>query len=72
MPLNDGVNSEIEKIEVHDDGIGFTNENRDSFNTLYSPQKQNNGGKGLGRMFYIKYFSKRFSRKRFSGREIKV
>ncbi len=56
LPLNDGVNSEIEKIEIHDDGIGFTNENRDSFNTLYSPQKQNNGGKGLGRMFYIKYF----------------
>lgn len=50
------MNSEIEKIEVSDNGIGFTEDNRNSFNTLYSPLKQSNGGKGLGRMFYIKYF----------------
>ena len=58
LPLyvEDEVGSDIEKIEISDNGIGFTEENRNSFNTLYSPHKQSNGGKGLGRMFYIKYF----------------
>ena len=56
LNLGDGTCPDIDKIEISDNGIGFTEENRNSFNTLYSPQKQNNGGKGLGRMFYIKYF----------------
>ncbi len=58
LPLyaEDEINYDIEKIEISDNGIGFTEENRNSFNTLYSPHKQSNGGKGLGRMFYIKYF----------------
>lgn len=51
------LSSEIEKIEISDNGVGFTEENRNSFNTLYSPHKQSNGGKGLGRMFYIKFFN---------------
>lgn len=48
--------AKIQSIAIEDDGIGFTDENRDSFNTLYSQLKVAEGGKGLGRMFFIKYF----------------
>jgi Histidine kinase-, DNA gyrase B-, and HSP90-like ATPase len=46
----------IESIEVIDDGIGFTTDNRDSFDTLYSDYKIQKGGKGFGRFTCLKYF----------------
>ncbi|MEO1093479.1 MAG: ATP-binding protein [Cyanobacteria bacterium J06638_28] len=46
----------IESIEVIDNGIGFTVENRDSFDTLYSDYKIQKGGKGFGRFTCLKYF----------------
>ena len=56
--LVDDVNREnIDTIIVSDNGVGFTDENRDSFSTLYSSYKQDIGGKGLGRMFFAKYFN---------------
>lgn len=41
---------------VKDNGKGFTEENRDSFNTLYSDYKLSQGGKGFGRFTCLKYF----------------
>lgn len=41
---------------VRDNGIGFTDENRDSFDTLYSAHKITEGGKGFGRFTCLKYF----------------
>lgn len=49
--------SEIISIEVHDNGLGFRQTNRDSFDTLYSLSKKATGGKGFGRFMYLKYFS---------------
>jgi len=46
----------IEGISVKDNGIGFTDENRNSFDTLYSDQKEEIGGKGFGRFTCLKYF----------------
>ncbi|MGB3518360.1 MAG: ATP-binding protein [Elainellaceae cyanobacterium] len=46
----------IESIEVIDNGVGFTSENRDSFDTLYSDYKIQKGGKGFGRFTCLKYF----------------
>lgn len=46
----------IEEIEVRDNGIGFNEENQESFDTLYSDLKINEGGKGFGRLTYLKYF----------------
>lgn len=43
-------------IKVRDNGIGFTQKNRDSFDTLYSDYKINQGGKGFGRFTCLKYF----------------
>lgn len=47
----------VQSIEIHDTGIGFTQENRDSFDTLYSLTKKEAGGKGFGRFMFLKYFS---------------
>ena len=41
---------------IKDNGIGFTDENRDSFDTLYSDYKNSQGGKGFGRFICLKYF----------------
>lgn len=46
----------VENFEVRDDGIGFTDKNLSSFDTLYSDQKISEGGKGFGRFICLKYF----------------
>lgn len=46
----------IEEIQVRDNGIGFNEVNQESFDTLYSDLKINEGGKGFGRLTYLKYF----------------
>jgi len=53
----DGSQQPIRSIEVRDNGIGFNQNNRDSFDELYSSMKRQNGGKGFGRFMYLKYFS---------------
>lgn len=47
---------DIFSIEVHDNGIGFNQKNRDSFDTLYGDLKIKKGGKGFGRFIFLKYF----------------
>ena len=41
---------------VSDNGIGFNQRNRDSFDTVYTDQKILEGGKGFGRFACLKYF----------------
>jgi hypothetical protein len=48
--------SKIIDLQVQDNGIGFNQENRDSFDTLYSALKLSQGGKGFGRFTCLKYF----------------
>lgn len=43
-------------FKVEDNGIGFTQEHRDSFDTLYTDLKITEGGKGFGRFTCLKYF----------------
>lgn len=43
-------------IEVKDNGIGFTEKNRNSFDELYTDYKIKKGGKGFGRFVCLKYF----------------
>lgn len=50
----------VKSIEIRDNGIGFTQENRDSFDTFYSEYKRSIGGKGFGRFMYVKYFKNVF------------
>lgn len=50
----------ITDITIIDNGIGFNQENRDSFDTLYSDHKLTKGGKGFGRFTCLKYFENVF------------
>lgn len=43
-------------FDVVDNGVGFTDANRDSFDTYLSGHKYESGGKGFGRFMYLKYF----------------
>ena len=52
----EAAESKIIDILITDNGIGFTQENRDSFDTLYSEYKITQGGKGFGRFICLKYF----------------
>lgn len=47
---------EVTGFTVKDNGIGFTDKNRESFDTLYSAHKIDIGGKGFGRFTCLKYF----------------
>jgi hypothetical protein len=49
---------EVDGFIVKDNGIGFTKDNRDSFDTLYTEQKIADGGKGFGRFTCLKYFNR--------------
>lgn len=53
----DGAQSEITGFTVTDNGIGFTKRHRDSFDTLYTTEKLEKGGKGFGRFVCLKYFA---------------
>lgn len=46
----------IKSITIRDNGVGFTERNRDSFDTYYSEIKKDIGGKGFGRFLFAKYF----------------
>ena len=47
---------EVTGFEIEDNGIGFTDGHRDSFDTLYTDLKIAEGGKGFGRFICLKYF----------------
>lgn len=47
---------EIDAISISDNGIGFTDDNLDSFETSDSRFKYQRGGKGVGRFIWIKMF----------------
>ncbi len=53
----DGSERSIVGFIIEDNGIGFTDAHRDSFDTLYSDLKIKEGGKGFGRFTCLKYFS---------------
>lgn len=48
--------SEIGGFIIIDNGVGFTDEHRESFDTLYTAQKIQEGGKGFGRFTCLKYY----------------
>jgi hypothetical protein len=53
----DGSLPGIRSFEVEDNGLGFSEANRESFDTLYSDLKISEGGKGFGRFICLKYFA---------------
>ena len=52
----DGSLTDVSGFEIEDNGIGFTDAHRNSFDTLYTDLKIEEGGKGFGRFTGLKYF----------------
>ncbi len=52
----DGSVPEISGFTIVDNGIGFNDEHRESFDTLYTETKVDEGGKGFGRFTCLKYY----------------
>lgn len=52
----DGSLTDVSSFEIEDNGIGFTDAHRNSFDTLYTDLKIEEGGKGFGRFTGLKYF----------------
>jgi len=52
----DGSLPEVIGFDIEDNGIGFTDAHRKSFDTLYTDLKITEGGKGFGRFTGLKYF----------------
>ena len=52
----DGSLPEVSSFEVEDNGIGFNDVHRNSFDTLYTDLRIKEGGKGFGRFTGLKYF----------------
>ncbi len=48
--------ADITGFAIRDNGIGFTNTHRLSFDTLYTDHRVAQGGKGFGRFTCLKYF----------------
>jgi hypothetical protein len=44
-------------VKITDNGIGFNQNNRDSFDTFYSDTKKSLGGQGFGRFMFLKFFN---------------
>lgn len=52
------VKGEIIAVDIIDNGEGFTDVNRESFDTYRSDHKIQHGGKGFGRFMFLKYFNR--------------
>ena len=57
----------VDSIFIKDNGVGFTEENRESFDTLFSDHRILQGGKGFGRFTYLKYFEDLIVKSVFKG-----
>lgn len=55
VELDDSL-ADVTGFEIEDNGIGFTDEHRKSFDTLYTDRRIAEGGKGFGRFICLKYF----------------
>lgn len=53
---SDDNDQEIVGFMISDNGVGFTDSNREAFDTLYTDLKVKKGGKGFGRFTCLKYF----------------
>lgn len=56
ITLSNTWETDIDSIEIIDNGIGFTEDNYESFNTYASDYKWERGCKGVGRIMWLKAF----------------
>ena len=53
--FNDDVRNVLDKITITDDGEGFTQDNLNYFDEICTGHKDDIGGKGVGRLAFLKY-----------------
>lgn len=53
---DNGLDSYVDGFEIEDNGIGFNDTNYESFRTPDSRHKEKRGGKGVGRLAWLKVF----------------
>lgn len=65
LPLDSGANrpgpeakGEIASFRITDNGVGFNDDNMESFRTLDSEYKASRGGRGVGRLLWLKAFER--------------
>lgn len=51
-------NQPITGFVIEDNGVGFTDENLESFRIAYTPRRRKVGGKGIGRIMWLKAFER--------------
>ncbi|HYH69196.1 MAG TPA: ATP-binding protein, partial [Urbifossiella sp.] len=56
LPLTGQTLRPVVGFEIHDDGVGFNDEQHGSFKKAYSAKKATTGGKGCGRFLWLKAF----------------
>lgn len=56
--FGDEVRNVLDKITISDDGEGFTQENLNYFDEVCTGHKDSIGGKGVGRLAFLKYASR--------------
>ncbi len=56
--VRDGEGHRIDGFDIEDNGVGFTDDNFKSFRTPDSRLKEKRGGKGVGRLAWLKVFTK--------------
>ena len=68
LATTDGASNtaEIAGFSISDDGVGFTESNFESFNTLDSAPKESIGGKGVGRLLWLFAFQQVSVESRFT------
>jgi hypothetical protein len=57
VKISTDQSGDLKSISITDNGIGFTDENIESFETSDSRFKYERGGKGVGRLIWIKLFN---------------
>lgn len=62
---NSDTTPEIIDFHIKDNGIGFNEQNFDSFNYAHTTYKSNKGGKGIGRFSWLRAFKKAEIESRF-------
>ena len=65
-----GSEGYIDSITIEDNGTGFTSNNLDAFDTCDTRFKETRGGKGIGRLIWIKVFEEIKVESRFIESEI--
>lgn len=62
----------IVNFEIEDDGVGFTDKNWESFQTLDSTYKESKGCRGIGRLLWLKAFEKAQIKSYYKGEDATI